>query len=98
MHAKSEEGGWQQFLKLCVEARTTGRADLLFGLFLTLEEKEMVGQRFLIVKALMEGSMTQREIAEKYNVSISQITRGSNALKILGGEFRKFLQDNIKNL
>ena len=91
----AEADGWRRFLKLCSKIETPEKAELLFDLFLTLEEKEMLGQRFLIVKALLEGGMTQREIGEKYKVSISQITRGSNAMKTIDKKFKEFLQTNL---
>ncbi|HSW72281.1 MAG TPA: trp operon repressor [Chlamydiales bacterium] len=96
MRSKPAEEGWRKFLKLSSKVKTPEMAELLFNLLLTLEEKEMLGQRIMIIKALMEEKMTQREIAEKYGVSISQITRGSNALKIIDEETGKFLQANIK--
>jgi len=54
----------------------------------------MINQRFLIVQALQEGKMTQREVADHFDVSISQITRGSNALKIAD----PILRDRLKKL
>lgn len=96
MRSKTAEEGWKKFLKLTSKLKKPEMAELLFNLLLTLEEKEMLGQRILIIKALMEGKMTQREIAEKFSVSISQITRGSNALKVIDAETSKFLQANIK--
>jgi TrpR family transcriptional regulator, trp operon repressor len=92
----AETAGWKKFLQLCSKIGTAEQAESLFDLFLTLEEKEMLRQRFLIVKALLENRMTQREIAEKYKVSISQITRGSNAMKTIDKELKEFLQTNIK--
>jgi TrpR family trp operon transcriptional repressor len=67
-------------------------------LFLTIEEKEAMAARFLIVKALLEGKMPQREIAKTYKVSIAQITRGSNALKIIDAKLRKFLEKQLKRV
>lgn len=63
-----------------------------FDLFFTLKEKKVLGRRYLIVKALEEGKLTQRQIAKKFKVSIAQITRGSNALKIIDTALRKLLK------
>jgi TrpR family transcriptional regulator, trp operon repressor len=82
---------FQEFLQLCTHCSSVAQVGELFDLFLTLEEKEMVAKRYLIIKVLSEGFLTQREIAEKYNVSISQITRGSNALKMISPKLKKFL-------
>ena len=89
---KSEGEGWRGFLEICAKIKTAEEYERFFQLFLTLEEKETLSRRFLVVKALEEGKLTQREIADKYHVSISQITRGSNALKIIDQNLRKFLK------
>jgi len=91
MSQKAEKDGWWQFLTLCSKIQSPEEFKKLFDLFLTIEEKETIGGRFLIVKALQEGKLTQREIAERFKVSISQITRGSNALKIIDSSLRNTL-------
>ncbi len=88
--------GWIEFLELCSNAESSGELNQLFDLFLTIEEKELLASRYLIVKALFEGVLTQREIAKVYHVSIAQITRGSNALKIINGEMKNFLARYLK--
>lgn len=89
---KSSEEGWLAFLELCSKIKTPEAFNSFFALFLTFEERETMASRFFIIKALLEGELTQREIAEEYKVSIAQITRGSNALKIIDPEFKKFLE------
>lgn len=84
--------GWLKFLDLCAKMKGPADFNNLFALFLTYEERETMASRYLIVKALLEEELTQREIAEQYGVSIAQITRGSNALKITSQEFRKKLK------
>lgn len=92
MDQKLDEEGWWGFLTLCSKIKSPEEFKRFFDLFLTLEEKETLGRRFLIVKALEEGTLTQREIAERFGVSISQITRGSNALKIIDSSLKKTLK------
>lgn len=92
MSQKQDEEGWWGFLGLCAKIKSPEEMKKLLDLFLTLEEKDTLGKRFLIVKALQEGKLTQREIAEKFEVSISQITRGSNALKIIDPSLKKVLE------
>ena len=87
--------GWWDFLTLCSKTKSPEEFKRLFDLFLTIEEKETLGKRFLIVKALQEGKLTQREIADHFGVSISQITRGSNALKIIDTTLKKTLEKLI---
>lgn len=86
--------GWRGFLELCVEAKTTKNMGQLMDLFLTLEEKVALSHRFLIVRALVQGQLTQREIAEEHSVSIAQITRGSNALKIVDDSVLKLIRSS----
>ena len=89
---QEDRKGWRGFLTLCTKIKSADEFGKLFDLFLTMEEKETLGQRFLIVKALQEGKMTQREVADHFGVSISQITRGSNALKIADPILRERLK------
>lgn len=92
MRSKKDEDGWWGFLTLCSKINSPEEFKKFFDLFMTIEEKETLGRRFQIVKALEEGKMTQREIAEHFGVSISQITRGSNALKIIDPALKKALE------
>lgn len=95
MKQKSTEDGWKKFLELCTKIKTPEEFDSFFWLFLTFEERETMASRFFIIKSLLEGKMTQREMAETYKISIAQITRGSNALKIIDPKFRKNLEKKI---
>ena len=86
------EDGWRGFKELCRSAVREDRLEPLLELFLTMEEREDLALRFQLIKALLEGNHPQREIAKELQVSISKITRGSNALKIIKPNFREFLQ------
>lgn len=97
MTKRHDDDGWRGFLELCAKINRPEELEEFLHLFLTLEEQEVLGRRYLIVKALEEGKLTQREIAEKFKVSISQITRGSNALKIIGPALKRFLESNLGN-
>ena len=88
--------GWQEFLKLCTKIESPKELGELLDLFLTIEEKETLASRYIIVKALCEGDLTQREIAETNKVSIAQITRGSNALKIISPRLKALLNTKLK--
>jgi len=93
--SENSQDGWQGLLQLCTQIESSHEFDQFFDLLLTHEERETVASRYLIIKALLEGVLTQREISEKYNVSIAQITRGSNALKILTPKFKKTLLSKL---
>ncbi len=86
------EEGWKMFLTLCLEAKKTSRLEELFNLFFTHEEKDHLSSRMQIIKALLDQNLSQREISESMKVSISQITRGSNALKIVSDDLLHFLE------
>lgn len=98
MKQEKGEEGWYHFLELCSKIEDPKAFNTFFALFLTFEERENMVSRYLIIKALLEGQLTQREIAEVYKVSIAQITRGSNALKIIDPGFRKFLEKKLKKI
>lgn len=87
---------FKEFCALCLKAKDEKELKKLFHLFLTHEERESLSARFLIVKALLEKEMTQREISERYKVSIAQITRGSNSLKIIDEDLAKFLEKHLR--
>jgi TrpR family trp operon transcriptional repressor len=65
-------------------------AALLFRELLTPQELTQIAERWQLVKMLDKG-VTQREIAEKLNLSIATVTRGSKAFKT-GKGFRYFLK------
>jgi TrpR family trp operon transcriptional repressor len=89
--------GWKAFLKLCRQADSIEGLNCLFDLFLTIEEKNLLASRALIVKELLEGALPQREIAKKHHVSIAQITRGSNALKRADASVLSGLKKNLSS-
>jgi TrpR family trp operon transcriptional repressor len=88
----SSEDGWRDFIELCCGMNKRQELEELFDLFFTIEEREALAKRYQIIKALVEEKMPQREIAEKMGVSISKITRGSNALKIISKRLREALK------
>lgn len=92
-----DKKGWREFLLLCSHIDRADEMGELFDLFFTIEEKETLASRFLIIQALLEGSLTQREIAESSKVSIAQITRGSNALKIISPQLKSLLKSRLQS-
>jgi TrpR family trp operon transcriptional repressor len=97
MKAKSGQDGWREFIELMANLPSEKQFSLMCELFFTIEEKETLASRYRIVKALVSGELTQRQIAEECEVSISQITRGSNALKIIGPQLRKYLENFVEH-
>ena len=86
------EEGWDLFLKLCQECKNTKQMDELFALFLTLDEKNQLSTRALLIKALLINQKSQRQIAEDLSLSIAKITRGSNALKTVSDQLKIYLK------
>ncbi len=95
MNTESSEDGWRSFLELTAKFKESQELAELFDLFFTLEEKQDLSKRYSLVKALIDGQMTQREIAEKLGISISKITRGSNALKIINSRLEGALKEHM---
>lgn len=95
MAKSNNKDGWKQFLKMCTEFSSETEFNEFFNLFLTLEEKQDLTRRFLLVRELLQGNKTQREIAKDLHLSISKITRGSNALKIIRTGLREFLKKHM---
>ena len=95
MKNNCDQPSWESFVQLC--ARTSSEKDLerLFDLFLTLEEKKAITGRYKIVVAFLEKKLTQREMAEKLQVSIAKITRGSNNVKRLDDRLRQVIEANM---
>jgi len=93
MKTKTEEDGWRGFLERCLKVKTVKDLEAYFSLFLTATERQEIAGRYLIVQELLKGQKTQREIARDLEVSIANISRGSNVLKITGIDLKKFLED-----
>lgn len=88
--------GWQKFVELCEQAEQQDLTNELLKFFFTNEEQEQMGMRILLVQALVQGKLTQREIAKELGVSISKITRGSNMLKSSPKAIKAFLEDALQ--
>ena len=84
------------FLGLCLKTKQNARLQEVFDLFLTIEEKEHLASRMKIIRTLLEQKLSQRDISEKMQVSISQITRGSNALKVIDDDLLKFIDSHVR--
>ena len=85
------ETGWASFLTLCGDSKPSARLDSLLQLLLTSEERSAIALRVALIRELLAGEKTQREIAAELEVSIAKITRGSNALKLIDEPLRHFL-------
>jgi TrpR family trp operon transcriptional repressor len=92
MKRSKQEQGMQLFLELCKQKSSEDSLEELLTLLFTPEEQANINARMLIIKALIENQMPQRQLASHFNVSIGQITRGSNAIKAISDSFFKELK------
>ncbi len=86
---------WQRFIDLCQTATHHDKLSDLFCYIFTLEEQQQLATRVMLTKALLNGEHSQRDIAAELKISISKITRGSNALKIIDDDLKLFLQQQL---
>lgn len=88
----NEEFSCERFINLCLHTKDKKELKKLFDLFFTSEEKSNIETRVLIVKELLQGKKSQREIANDLAISIAKITRGSNGLKLIDESSRNYLK------
>lgn len=91
------EKDWKKLIKLFAAADTPDQMERLLQLFLTMNERSYLIDRYRIVHALLTTDKTQREIAENCHVSIAKITAGSNELKRTPEKTKAFLEAFMKN-
>ncbi len=96
MLTHTQEKFYEAFLQACARLKTVDQYKYFFELFFTPEERKDISNRYVIVKELLEGSKTQREIAKNHRISIAQITRGSNMLKVLNTEAIKLINKVVQ--
>ena len=82
---------YQELFELFAAIDTPTEAQKLLEDILTPHELESLTERWQEIKLLARG-MTQRDIAKKLGISISKVSRGSNALKYGTGGFARMLQ------
>jgi TrpR family transcriptional regulator, trp operon repressor len=86
---------WDDFIRLCRHTQSDAKLNELFQLLLTLDEQEQLATRVELLRALLQGDQPQRTIAKTLKISIAKITRGSNALKTISADLRKYLTHNL---
>lgn len=73
----------EQLPKLLGKIDTTEEVTKFLDYLLTFEEKEQLNKRILLTQMMLFSQKPQREIAKTLGVSISTVTRCSNALRNL---------------
>ena len=74
---------WFQVIQLLKRQQDMETLHDMMSVLLTREEREAIGSRLAIMRALISGEESQREIAWRIKVSITKVTRCSNYLKTL---------------
>lgn len=92
MKKETEEDGWRSFMERCLKAKDVNQLDDYLHLFLTAAERQEIAGRYLIIRELLKNETPQREISRDLGVSIAKISRGSNLLKELNPDLKKFLK------
>ncbi|MGS0679575.1 trp operon repressor [Shewanella sp. 125m-7] len=72
---------WDSVLEKVLSHQAHDDLIVLFELLLTEEERSAVAGRLKVFQMLLDGEMSQRQIAQEYQISIATITRCSNYLK-----------------
>ena len=82
---------WNQVGGLLADQKDHDALVGMLAILLTPEERNAVGSRLAIIRALLAGEESQRDISARLGVSIATITRGSNMLKTLDERQKKLL-------
>ncbi|WP_192483577.1 MULTISPECIES: trp operon repressor [Cysteiniphilum] len=91
------ESNWKNLVKLLQQTNDETEMTKLLDFLFTLEEKNQISNRYALAELMILGEKPQREIAKNLGVSISTVTRCSNALKVLPDEIKqKFIQPQSK--
>ncbi|ABV86390.1 trp operon repressor [Shewanella pealeana] len=85
---------WDSVLEKVLLQQELQNLIVLFELLLTEEERSAVAGRLKVFQTLLQGEMSQRQIAQEYQISIATITRCSNYLKHMSLQQR----ENVKLL
>lgn len=91
----SQGQGWKDFLTLMRSTDSTEALSELCDLLFTFEEKGQIALRVELVKELLKGEKTQRQISQDLNISIAKITRGSNALKRVSDHLKAHIRKEV---
>ncbi|MGI2257769.1 trp operon repressor [Shewanella sp. GXUN23E] len=79
---------WDLVLEKILNHSQFDELECLFHLLLTEEERSAVASRLKVFQLLLDGKLSQRQIASEYEISIATITRCSNYLKHMSAERR----------
>ena len=85
---------WNDFCQAVLDCKNNDELDIFLDVFLTISEKEAISRRYALVRELVISKKSQREISKDLNVSIANVTRGSNLLKVKKAEIEHIMKIN----
>ncbi|RZP54164.1 trp operon repressor [Vibrio vulnificus] len=86
MSQQPEYKDWQQIVDLVKHSVEQKQHEMLLTMLMTPDEREALVSRVNIVRELLKGELSQRQISQMLGVGIATITRGSNELKLKSDE------------
>ncbi|MCD1408499.1 trp operon repressor [Vibrio vulnificus] len=86
MSQQPEYTDWQQIVDLVKHSVEQKQHEMLLTMLMTPDEREALVSRVNIVRELLKGELSQRQISQMLGVGIATITRGSNELKLKSDE------------
>ena len=92
---KIMRANWNLVLDKIVTHPNIHELAVLFELLLTEEERSAISGRLKVFQVLLDGNLSQRQIAAEYEISIATITRCSNYLKHMTIEQRNAVRSLI---
>ncbi|MBB1269217.1 trp operon repressor [Shewanella sp. SR44-3] len=87
--------GWELVIDKVLTHSNQVELSTLFSLLLTEEERSAVAGRLKVFQLLLEGELSQRQIAAEFEISIATITRCSNYLKHMTTEEKRKVRELI---
>lgn len=90
-----EKDDWQKTMDFLNKAFVDNHQFDIFKLLMTTDERIALTTRVKIIKALLEGTVNQRQLKEQLGIGIATVTRGSNSLKDVSPEFKQWLEETL---
>ncbi len=92
MAQQPEYTDWQQIVDLIKHSVEQDQHHTLLTMLLTPDEREALIARVNIVRELLKGEHSQRQISQMLGVGVATITRGSNELKSKSDEEKRVIE------
>lgn len=83
---------YKELFELILNLKNYDEVESFISDILTPQELDAVAERWQIVKMLLEGKHSQRDIAEKLSVAIATVTRGNRQINYGNGGFKKIFE------